>query len=411
MAGCLIVSCHYFLFYVLNMEDNNEIVAQRVQEAFDTRYSKYLQIRNVMYNFFGEDRVDMKLPYDCIPVAIQHVLDQIDDTCYNQDGSLNARIIRSLALNDIPQLEHVEVLIYFPEVTVTNEHNESIDIQKIFIKVSISRNGTLDGTFTMNRSCYPKDQWFASYMHSHASQSGVRNVATFTNCCLGTGPIKDTCIYLNSNFDLDFWNMFCLELNNYMPVESLAGVPYVKLMTVRGSRNNYSYRDVETAVVTEYTLTDTFAKRGIMTSFFRYFTSLGKLKFSFNRGYDIGMNFYDYLILISNEFIKWFNESPLINKEVYNYDRLIQLGIIKKAVIKDGKIMTIHRSSSRDITTIPVGRLVCVFKGENINFECPDINDEPDIPEEENPIHILAPNIASYYITRILEHLNLTFRV
>lgn len=57
------------------------------------------------------------------------------------------------------------ILVHFPHVRVTNEHDRFVDINHLWAKVGIKANGAGIGYFGVNRSEYELSHMKADYMH------------------------------------------------------------------------------------------------------------------------------------------------------------------------------------------------------------------------------------------------------
>ena len=160
---------------------------------------------------------------------------------------------------------------------------------------------------------------------SHIGSIPTNDFRCFQYPCTGSGPINGTISTLNRNYDEDMWNMFCLELSKYVTVESIAGHPYHYLEKL-GTNN------MENGV-------DRFITSDKFNELVRHFINSKKLKFNYvNGSYSIGMSFIEFIVLISNEFIKWYNDQ--FNKEelTAKFANLKRHGILKECVIDKGRI-------------------------------------------------------------------------
>lgn len=171
--------------------------------------NNYVQeIVNIFNDYFGEDKVDLKSPED-----------------------------RSSGW---------DIIVYFPEVTVTNEKHQSVKIYDLFAKVPIRGDGVhLYDKFCLMRSTYTHAQAVSGYTHSHISRSTPPG--NWGSPCLGTGPINST-IYtlerISESFEeiKPFWELFCRELDEYTQVESLSGGPYIRMENITAGTSEYGKR-------------------------------------------------------------------------------------------------------------------------------------------------------------------------
>ena len=84
------------------------------------------------------------------------------------------------------------ILVHFPQVRVTNEHDRFVDITNLWAKVCICSNGSMRGNFSLNRSSYPLLHFNSGYMHSHVSGIPKDDFTMFQVPCFGSGPVRDT---------------------------------------------------------------------------------------------------------------------------------------------------------------------------------------------------------------------------
>lgn len=129
---------------------------------------------------------------------------------------------------DHVKVNNSSVYIYFPEVTVTNEYDLSIDIKGLVVKFNylIESNNTVlvNGIFGM-RTEFDLIQFLGRYSHSHLPK-GING--DLRNFCLGADtPIRR--MTQNAVTDLD---MLFATINSYVHNESVAGVPHIKMDTV-----------------------------------------------------------------------------------------------------------------------------------------------------------------------------------
>lgn len=112
----------------------------QLEEEYNTAMERPRRVYEIFCDYFGEDKVDMQ----GFKTLGQYIL--------NGGGS-------------IVSSSGIFLLVWFPEVTVTNEHNRSVIIQDLYMKVHIGTDGSMNGSPTMNRATYPLDQFLSDYMH------------------------------------------------------------------------------------------------------------------------------------------------------------------------------------------------------------------------------------------------------
>ena len=189
------------------------------EELFQDVYRVY----EVFRDFFGEAYTDLQnIPR--LEIFLPHSINEEFTPTELQE-------VKSL-LQDI----NFEILVWWPSVTVTNEHDKSILIRDLYAKVTIDINGNIPyqcAGFLLNRATFTYDQFISRYIHSHIPP--FSEVPHFSRPCLGTGPLNQTVLELKNNSDSLTWMLFCQELSLYVTVESLHGVPYIRLESLGAS--------------------------------------------------------------------------------------------------------------------------------------------------------------------------------
>lgn len=405
-----------------------KLIEERIEELYDSLMDRPLRVLSIFNDFFGEDKVDMQGYWSLDRFKSWLKIESL--ATYIPDGdivSMNMNdwsMYKTWSITDLPgdQVEKVVnvltnttvkerignakfngifILVHFPHVRVTNEHDRFVDINHLWAKVKIMYDGTLNGGFTLNRSEYTMLHISSGYMHSHISGIPTGDFTKFQSPCTGSGPINSTISTLNRDYDEDMWNMFCLELSKYVTVESIAGRPYNYL-------EKLGTNDMEVGVDRFITYLSPNYYGSVITpdkfkEFVRYFISSKKLKFNYvNGSYSIGMSLIEFIVLISNEFIKWYNDQ--FNKEEFtaNFAELKRRGILKECIIDNGKIYYDKGVDNVNNYAQYIGKKVCMFKGREVTI---DITDIAEVRNENKSI-ILNTHTALYILAIILKVLN-----
>ena len=405
-----------------------KLIEEKIEELYNSLMDRPLRVLSIFNDFFGEDKVDMQGYWSLDKFKSWLKIESL--ATYIPDGnivSMNMNdwsMYKTWAITDLPrgQVEEVVsvltdnrvkerignakfndifILVHFPHVRVTNEHDKFVDINHLWAKVKVVCNGTLNGGFALNRSEYTMLHISSNYLHSHISNIPTNDFTQFQNPCTGSGPINGTISALNRDYDEDMWNMFCLELSKYVTVESVAGVPYNYL-------EKLGTNDMEVGVDRFITYLSPDYYGSVITpdkfkEFVRYFINSKKLKFNYvNGSYSIGMSFIEFIVLISNEFIEWYNDQ--FNKKVLTADfaKLKREGILKECIIDNGKIYYDEVRNNVNNYAQYIGKKVCMFKGREITVNITDI----DEVRNENKSIILSIRTALYILTTILKVLN-----
>lgn len=409
-------------------EEVVKTIEEKIEELYNSLMEKPLRVLSIFNDFFGEDKVDMQGYWSLDKFKSWMNIEPL--STYIPDGnivSMNMNdwsMYKTWSITDLPgdQVEKVVnvltnttvkerignakfngifILVHFPHVRVTNEHDRFVDINHLWAKVKVMYNGTLNGGFTLNRSEYTLLHIRSHYMHSHISSIPTGDFTQFQNPCTGRGPINGTISVLNRDYDEDMWNMFCLELSKYVTVESVAGVPYNYL-------EKLGTNDMEAGVDRFITYLSPSYYESVITpdkfrEFVRYFISSKKLKFNYvNGSYSIGMSLIEFIVLISNEFIKWYNDQ--FNKEelTAKFAELKRKDILKECIIDNGKIYYETDRTNVNNCLDYIGKKVCMFKGREITISITDIAEVMN----ENKSIILNTQTALYILNIILKVLN-----
>lgn len=350
------------------------------------------RIFEIFSDYFGEDKVDMQ------------GFRTKEEFCENKSLGKNNTDAISLPGG-------IFILVWFPEVKVTNEYNKSVYIQDLYAKVNIDTEGQLIGKFYLNRATYPLSHMQANYLHSHVPGINTSNFSDFLTPCTGSGPINATIGGLNREFDEDMWQLFCSELEDFTQVESIAGIPYRRLENI-GNRQSYSvvqrffyvargfYGKVARSLY-EFRYVDL----GIIPDFTRYLLKNVSLPMEYSNGtYCLGMSYYDVAILISNKFIEWFNLENNPYRKLYNFQYLKDKDIINEYMVVDGRIYTLSATSSINSYRDYEGKLICKFKGREIRLHIGNI-----LSSEQHSATLLTENVIRDIVSAICKVVNLRY--
>lgn len=335
---------------------------------FNNKYQNVFIIQEILNDYFGESRVDVKL----------------------NDIKIKSEKYKDFTLS-------VPVLIHFPEVTVTNENNRSINIKDLYITFTISPLGILSGTFLMTRATLNKTEIISGYLHSHLPRlSKYQDLSEFKEPCLGSGPIRSTICSLNDKFNIDLWQLFCLELDKYVHTESLIGIPYIKLKEV----NNYVLSDD----ISKFIYDDNFIKEyyddhSLLKDFTTYIINNHPFNYVYtDHKYSLAISIENFRIKLSNYFIQWYNQKQITKTYMYSLNDLLKYDILQERVYKN---MTFYKISGTSSTNFNHNNLICVFKETPVYFK---------IDKQEtntfNISYVLSKTITAYIYNQINININ-----
>lgn len=410
-----------------------ETLNLKIVSIYDTIVSKVYEIYDVFKDYYKEENVDLQellsfdsyyiqlnnldifsiLSFSCLKEALgQPINNSSINKIFNSHFKDLSNINKYKILNynyTIERLQDIlfnnsKIIIHFPSVRITNEYGEYIDIKHLWVKVKLNLKGILNGTFSLNRSEYTNIEMQKDYMHSHIADIPFNNFSKFQTPCLGEGPIKNTCCSLNNNFDIDLWKLFCFELDKYVHTESVSGIPYHHLNSIKTINTV-----IDESIFKVYNIKPNiiyFLGVNATKDFINYFINKKVLKFNYiNNSYSVGLSFVEYLVLISNIFIEWYNN--YINEHyIDNYHQLIQKNVLKECYIKDNIIYYKKEIEfqNRNYSEYQ-NAYICNFKGNAIK-----LNIVNTIIKDDNPWYIvLNYKIALYILNLILKVLNIKY--
>ena len=363
-----------------------------VQDIYNQIMYYPSKIYEIFCDFFGEEYVDLQNTYDR-----DSLCSTIKDYCNNDIEKLKSD--KSLYIRDHKNTDNYPyILVWFPKVKITNEYDESVEVENLWAKIDITYFGKMRGYFRLNRSTYLKSHVYSDYMHSHVC--GIYESLPFQDCCLGTGPIKTTILNLQMDYDESLWQLFCYELSKYVPTESVSGVPYRKLSSIKEMK--YSKKVNYFKYVSKYNFHIPENEKNLIISFTKYFLDKKLLKFNyFNNSYGLGMSFIEYMLTISNCFIEYYNDNKKKGNINISTEELYNRTILEKVKIADNSIYKIASNSNKpNVIFDKLGETMFTFKGRDIKLEIIDDSEETEYTT------ILSIDIATAILNSILKTFN-----
>ena len=406
-----------------------------MQKEYEEAIAPILSVYEIFKDFYGEALVDLQ--------GIITLEEAIDCISRKWTGELTSRRDTGISMGDWDKIANINIssvpedylkiidkaaspmrkylsrncnvfiLVWFPLVTITNEHNRSTEIQDLYAKVNLCFNGSMDGKFTLNRATYSMQHMASDYMHSHVSSIPKSNFKEFMSPCTGSGPINDTISSLSRDFDADLWQLFCLELSKYVTVESIAGTPYKYLeklgtnnMSTQDNRYEISHPQIPPLWFHHLDGGRSLTKEDFV-SFLKYLLEHNDLKYGYSKGaYIIGLSHLEVITLVSNTFITWYNINYNLAFATEHpwgtYESLLGANILRKCKVANNQIYYNENSQSSQRFNRYVGKEVCTFKGNIIKIKLLEYKRGA----EENESIILHPTIISYIINKILMTIN-----
>ncbi len=131
-----------------------------------------------------------------------------------------------------------DIIIHYPEFTITNKYNKSHQIKDLYVKFEVLCNpegkfliGSLYGIRTTST---PLEISF-NYMHSHLSSArnsmskGINSLVQWHKFCVGYAEMEKARMSLNTKFSIDTFELFLYSIESFIKWESLDGGPYRKI--------------------------------------------------------------------------------------------------------------------------------------------------------------------------------------
>lgn len=254
------------------------------KELYEEVYEEDLKIYEIIEHYYGNSRVDFQPDLKEFASMLE------------KDGLHSKEEVKRW-FADYEEDFYPEIIIHFPQVTVTNENGQSVDIQDLWTKVQLNLKGEVPEPLSMIRSTYTINQFIFGYRHSHLPAGINReNVTTFYSPCLGSGPLfftMENLRYKREEETAPLWTMFCFELDNFTKVESLRGGPYMSLSSLGSSNNTQEYHILN---IYPYYAADSELRDRLIQKLL----SEKRLRFKFVKGkYEFGMSDTDFAILVS----------------------------------------------------------------------------------------------------------------
>ena len=294
-----------------------------------------------------------------------------------------------------------QIVVHFPEVTITNENNKSIIIQDLYAKVRINGLGNLCSGPLFHRATYPYIQMVRGYMHSHIN--GIVTNEHFTSSCLGSGPINRTINSLRLECEEGLWKLYCIELEKYVHVESLKGGPYHRLENVTGS--NTVKVNSEIKMHTSFPINNDAGLREFLINFTSILIAAPELKWitTYKFGYSLGMSLSEFILVASKIFINYYNTELLKNNIDLPQDYLFDVNILSNYIFEGDTLAELNSEDTLSSSSASLqGRELFIFKDKPVIFKILPKNYNPD---NKNLI-LLSQNLCNYIATQLTYIIN-----
>lgn len=300
------------------------------------------------------------------------------------------------------------ILVHWPTVTVSNEYDESVDIWDLVAATIISPTGKFVAGPFFNRTTYDTKQWESDYLHSHVNSIRKSDIKRFKESCLGQGPINNTISKLKVNFDTDLWKLYCWELDKYVHVESIIGIPYNKLRNI-GVNKGVSSNTFKPAP----SIPEIFVGSGnqskiveLINTIVSYIIDNKVLDFSYSEGrYILAMPYTKAVLDISNSFIDLYNSSVVL-QTIISKELLYSKRIVSEKIIINDKIYEANDDGANDCALESrCGEDMFIFKGKMLKLQSKDFNHV----YSSGKLLLLDLRLVDYIVFTILKYINLYY--
>lgn len=309
------------------------------------------------------------------------------------------------------------IIVHWPQVEIRNENDHSHLIRDLYSKVEITPYGHLLDNPRFKRTTFTMIEVERRYMHSHMPSMSASGLSFWCNSCLGTGPIRDTITSLRIDFDESKWLLFCIQLDQYVHIESLTGGPYMRFSRIgpnikctKVSMTNWPiisnsftrYASVELTMLT---------RKHFVYYLCKNFASLG-LKISFNgTSFVWGEDFKETMIHLSNIFINWFNNVTDAIEPDYKgqcYQNLIDSQFLVNGLETDNGIEVYDQRNNTPETNsfISLSSPILTFKGEKKFISIIPFEPLKTVP---NMFTFLHPTLVTYITRKICINLDILY--
>lgn len=366
----------------MNIRDTIKLV----QSEYDIIVEPLKEIKQIVEEFFGEENVDFNIPsYYLYKNMVKKLM---------EEESINPDTFYSTLYECCPKAMGYlfdYFLIHWDTVTVTNEFDDSEKIFDLFVKVHME--GKYVQGFSMAKTTFTQRQYKAAYVHSHVPRNkGIG----FAQPCLGEGPIRKTISTLNTTYDSQIWGLFCQELDSYVKTESVVGVPYIRISTIK------IYDSVEedsiNAAYLKAAFNETEEYITYIKKIFKEFVNTGSIKFAYKNGsYCYGEPIADIIVKYSSYFIDYIKtniHTPRIQRQILNN--------LKKASYMNGALWVL---STSEIASFAYNSSDFIFfKGNEYHFKVIE-NDGNDIQY----YYVVDTSIVRVLLTKLLLFINCNY--
>lgn len=380
-----------------------------INQLYEHIYQTVNDIYDIFKGFFGEGNIDLQKTEESFlkkSLELQvgdggiKVEENDFDAPYEIPDALLARI------EDMCSSRRSAIYVHWDNVTVTNEHDKSIEIQDLYAKIVVTLEGRIpyeNRGFLLNRATYSKEQFVSNYMHSHCNGIPKNDFSRFMEPCLGRGPIGNTIGTLKNEYDEVTWMLFCEELALYVTVESLAGTPWKYLEQIGGSSRLLSHVGYRIGGSKEKFMGHFSNDK--LRGFIEYYLRHGHLALSYRDGkFACGMPYFEFIIDISNSFIDYYNKQ--LRHTEAQLQSCYDSKLLLRVLVKDNQFYknTASCTSNRELDRYR-DKFVLRFKGKDV---LTTITEEDT--SDATVTTIIDHDLAMFVLNNILKTINFRYK-
>lgn len=340
----------------------------------------------------------------------------------------------------------VHFIIRYKNITVENEFGKSTFIEELFVDIPICTsfgNKVLLAPI-MTRAKFSKNHLACGYMHSHAKSIQMKFDMNWRSLCFGNGPMAGLIMNIRTGITTleESLPMISFNMDRFVTVESIKGVPYVKLENVHSV--NFYKNGIETKLSTvknpvdckieecsRETIREFFESKKVFPSFTTMFInhliannpirttlnskSIGGIPLKYKVVYNVYM--YDFAIKITNIFNDTMALYALMIgvkfEDIYNYMNDKFFGNYIVNIVRGKKcLVKVSNDSNGGLSDIAVAlnefvndnknTEIMVFNGERILFSCDTV--EPIEEDDKKYLRLLTPQFLDFVMSIINEY-------
>lgn len=261
---------------------NEELISAIIED-------KFKNVKSIAEEKFGEERIDYQLP----SIAEGRVFNSLQS--YYTFAQSEQRLFDSYNV--------LNMIIYFPHKTVTcNETGQTHDVKDIYCKVRLLSNSSFD--IYTGRATYSPAEMNSGYTHSHVSGISTPNGVWLPTCLGNDSSPLNRLRDASTRDDLDWINVFN-EIDRFYEVESLRGVPYIRMENI--TEQSYYTFPKDPMYQSSH---DKLYKLDTQFSDFAYYV-LGRIKedshliSNIDGEFTINVSLYDFKLLLTNYIVDY----------------------------------------------------------------------------------------------------------